>query len=100
MEDYKVAIYEYLSNHWSLLSQILSLDLNDQAKLSYSSNILNEDDIRWKMTSNGRQPKIAKFEYLSNHWSNHSKIVNLGLNDTANLHYVQIIFQMKMTLNG
>ena len=63
------------------------------------SNILDEDDLKWKMTSNGRLPKIAKFEYLSIHWSNLSKIVNLGLYDQANLQYVQI-FQMKRTLNG
>jgi hypothetical protein len=30
------------------------------------SNIWKEDDLKWKMTSNGRLPKIAKFEYLSN----------------------------------
>ena len=48
-------------------------------------NISNEDDIEWKMTSNGRLPKIAKFEYLSNHWSNLPQTLNLGLYDQAKL---------------
>ena len=37
-------------------------------------NISNDDDLGWKMTSNGRLPKIAKFEYLNNHWSDLSQI--------------------------
>ncbi len=81
----KVAKFEYISNHWSNLSQILNLDLYDQAKLFSCSNISNKDDLKWKMTSNGRLPKIAKFEYLSNHWSDLSQILNLGLYDQANL---------------
>ncbi len=48
-------------------------------------NISNEDDLEKKMTSNGRLPKIAKFEYLSNHWSDLSQILNLGLYDQAKL---------------
>ena len=51
----------------------------------YVRNISNEDDLEWKMTSNGRLPKTAKFEYLSNHWSDLSQILNLGLYDQANL---------------
>ena len=31
------------------------------------------------MTSNGRQPKIAKFEYLSNDWADLSQTSNLDL---------------------
>ena len=38
-----------------------------------------------KMTSNGRLPKIAKFKYPSNHWSDLSQILNLGLYDQAKL---------------
>ena len=48
-------------------------------------NISTKDDLEWKMTSNGRLPKIAKFEYLSNHWSDLSQILNLGLYDQAKL---------------
>ncbi len=48
-------------------------------------NVSNEDDLKWKMTSNGRLPKIANFEYLSNHWSDLSQILNLGLYDQAKL---------------
>ena len=48
-------------------------------------NISNEDDLEKKMTSNGRLPKIAKFEYLSNHWSDLSQTLNLGLYDEAKL---------------
>ena len=47
-------------------------------------NISNEDDLEWKMTSNGRLPKIAKFEYLSNHWSDLSQILNLSFCDQTN----------------
>ena len=48
-------------------------------------NISNEDDLDWKMTSNGRLPKTAKFEYLSNHWSDLSQILNLGFCDQTKL---------------
>ena len=44
-------------------------------------NIYDEDDFKWKMTSNGRLPKIAKFKYLSNHWSDLPETLNLGLYD-------------------
>ena len=47
------------------------------------TNVLNEDNLKWKMTSNGRQPKIAKFEYLSNHWSDLPQTLNLDLYDQA-----------------
>ena len=32
-------------------------------------NFANEDDLKWKMTSNGRVPQISKVKYLSNYWS-------------------------------
>ena len=50
-------------------------------------NVSNEDDLQWKMTSNGRLPNIAKFEYLSNHWSDLPQILNLGLYDQTKLSY-------------
>ena len=48
-------------------------------------NISNEDDPKWNMTSNGRLPKTAKFEYLSNHWSNLPQNLNLDLHDQTKL---------------
>ena len=42
-------------------------------------NISNEDNIKWKMISIGRLPKIAKFEYLSNNWSDLPQTLKLGL---------------------
>ena len=50
-----------------------------------AQNILNEEDLKWEMTSNGRLPEIAKFEYISNHWSNLPQTSNLGLNDKTKL---------------
>ena len=44
-----------------------------------------EDDLQWKMTSNGRQPlmeddlKILKVEYLSNSLLDHTQISNFSL---------------------
>ena len=48
-------------------------------------NISNEDDLGWKMTLNGRLPKIAKFEYLSNHCFDLSQILNYALYDQIKL---------------
>ena len=48
-------------------------------------NVSNEDDLKLKMTSNERLPKIAKFEYLSNHWSDLPQTLNLGLYEHARL---------------
>ena len=31
------------------------------------ANVSNEDNFKWKMTSNGRLPKISKVKYLSNY---------------------------------
>ena len=45
------------------------------------SNVLNEDDFKWKMTSNGRLPQLLKVEYLCNYWSDLSQILNLGFYD-------------------
>ena len=53
----------------------------------YFNDHINEDDLQWKMTSNGRQPsieddlKIVKVEYLSNHLLGHTQILKLGLDD-------------------
>ena len=46
----KMAKFEYLSNYWSDLIQILNLDLYDQAKLSQCPDTLSEDGLKWKMT--------------------------------------------------
>ena len=43
------------------------------------ANVSNEDDLKWKMTSNGRLPQISKGKYLSNYWSDLLQIFNLGL---------------------
>ena len=48
-------------------------------------NISNEDDLKWKMTSNGRLPIIGKFEYIYNHWSDFPQNLNLGLYDQTQL---------------
>ena len=46
-----------------------------------------EDDLQWKMTSNGRWPpmeddlKILKVEYLSNRLLDHNQILQLSLYD-------------------
>ena len=50
---------------------------------------LNEDDLQWKTTSNGRRPpmeddlKILKVEYLSNRLLDHTQILNLDLGDQS-----------------
>jgi hypothetical protein len=49
--------FEYLSNHWSDLPQILNLSLGDQAQIKNASN---EDDLQWKTTLNGRWPQNIK----------------------------------------
>ena len=61
------------------------------------SNVLNEDDSKWKMTSNGRLPEILKGEYFSNYWLDPSHISNLSLYDQRQIFQM---FQMKMILNG
>ena len=48
-------------------------------------NVSNEDDLKWKMTSNEKLPKLTKFEYLSNHWSDLPQTLNLGFNDQSKL---------------
>ena len=42
------------------------------------SNVLNEDNFKWKMTSNGRLPQLLEVEYLCNYWTDLSQILNLG----------------------
>ena len=49
-------------------------------------NVSNEDDLKWKMTSNRKLPKIAKFEYFSNHWSDFPQTLNFDLYDQAMLY--------------
>ena len=49
------------------------------------ANVSNEDDLKWKMTSNGRLPQISKVKYLSNYWSDLSQILNLVLYDQREL---------------
>ena len=56
-----------------------------------------EDDIQWKMTSNGRLPQMSKVKYLNNYWPDLPQISNLGLYDQKQ---TLQIFQMKMTSNG
>ena len=55
--DLKIWEIEYLSNHWSDLPQILNISSWDQIEFTKG---LNEDDLQWKMTYNGRWPKIKK----------------------------------------
>ena len=50
------------------------------------ANVSNEDDLKWKMTSNGRLPQISKVKYLSNYWSDLPQILNLGLCDQSKLY--------------
>ena len=51
-------------------SQSLNLSLDDQTMFL---NPQNEDNLQWKMNTNGRRPqmeddlKMLKLEYLSNH---------------------------------
>ena len=52
---------------------------------SYVQNVSNENHLEWKVTPNGKLPKIAKFEYLSNPLSDLLQTLNLGLNDLAKL---------------
>jgi hypothetical protein len=49
-------------------------------------NVSNEDDLKWKTTSNGRLPQISKVKYLSNYLSDLPQILNLGLCDQSKLY--------------
>ena len=54
-------------------------------------NVLNEDDLQWKTTSNiknERQPQILKVKYLSNHWSDLTQILNIIL--CAQINYTNV----------
>ena len=79
MEDY----LKYQNLNISLTTGLLSRKLYAYTYLTKPSqaNVSNEDDLKWKMTSNGRLPKKAKFKYLSNHWSDLSQILNLSFCD-------------------
>ena len=54
-------------------------------------NIFNEDNLKWKMTSNGRLHKVAEFDCLDNHVSNSpsngklTKIANFESKGSSNL---------------
>ena len=50
-EDLKILKIEYLSNHWSDLTQIETYAYRTKPKVT---KVSNEDDLQWKMTSNGR----------------------------------------------
>ena len=56
-DDLKIWKFEYLSSHWSDLPQILNISLWDQTKVKIG---LNEDNLQWKTTSNGRWPQNMK----------------------------------------
>ena len=56
-DDIKIWKYEYLSSHWSDLSQILSISSWDQTKVKKG---FDEDDLQWKTISNGRWPQNMK----------------------------------------
>ena len=56
-----------------------------------------EDELKWKITLNGRLPQILNVKYLSNYWSDHSEILNLSLYDQKQIFQM---FQMKTILNG
>jgi hypothetical protein len=66
------------------------------------ANVINEDDLKWKMTSNRRLPQISKVKYLSNFWSDLPQILNLGLYDQKNFAKVsnEDHLKWKMTSNG
>jgi hypothetical protein len=49
------------------------------------TNVSNEDDIKWKMTLNGRLAQISNVKYLSNYWSDLPQILKWGLYDQSKL---------------
>ena len=64
-DDLMILKLEYLSNHWMDLPQMCNLSWGDQTKVE---NCLNEDNLQWKTTYNGRCPPMKEdLEYLSNH---------------------------------
>jgi hypothetical protein len=69
-DDLEILNVEYLSNHWSDLTQILNLSYGEQTKVYRSITVKRtpmEDDL-----------KILNVEYLSNHWSDLIQILNLS----------------------
>ena len=56
-DDLKISKVEYLSKHWLDLHQISNWSSEDQTEIQ---NTLNEDDLKWKTTSNGRRPQNIK----------------------------------------
>jgi hypothetical protein len=69
---------------------------------AHFTNVSNEDDLKWKITSNGRLPKISKVKYLSNYWSDLRQILDLGLYDQSKLYKFskEDDLKWKMTSNG
>ena len=94
-DDLKIWKVEYLSNHWSDLTQIWNYG-NLKLKLIGSNQSVQR--YQMKMTSNGRRPpteddlKIWKVEYINNHWSDLTQILNWS--------YSVQRYQMKTTSNG
>ena len=56
-DDLKIWKFEYLSSHWLDLPQIWNISSKDQTKVKKG---LNEDDLQWKTTSDGRWPQNMK----------------------------------------
>ena len=91
--------FEYLSNHWSDLPQILNLSLGDQAQIKNASN---EDDLQWKTTLNGRWPQniksgISQQPLIGS--SSNFKLKLRGQNKIKNAWYEDDL-QWKTTSNG
>ena len=73
-DDLKIWKVEYISNHWSDLTQIWNLSYWDQTKVRKGNKWKRpqmEDDLQRKKTS----------EYLSNNWSDLTQIWKLSYRD-------------------
>ena len=85
MEDnIKILKVEYLNNHWSDLTQILNLSLDDHTKLKIS---WNEDYTQRKRTFNGRQHQNIKSGISQQPLVGSSKNLHLSLGD----HHLQYL---------
>ena len=85
-DDLKIWKVEYLSDHWSDLTQIWNLSLQDLTRGYKGVNwrwTRMEDDLRWKTTSSRRRPQ--KVEYLSNHLLDLPQIWNLSSGDQTKI---------------
>ena len=90
-DDLKIWEVEYLSHHWSYLTQDLSLwdqrkttsngrrpAMEDNLQWKMSSDVRRpprEEDLQGKMTSNERWPQSMK---IGSHWSNISQNLNIS----------------------